>query len=247
MWEDPANADGGKWVLTMKNNPALLDRCWSWLAMALVGEELEGGDDICGAVVSLRTKVDRIQLWTRNKDDLEKLNAIAKKLVKLLDISEADNIGLEFQVSHCSLQVFLLLTGLSVQQRRSSPSEQIFVYPSCSGKFVPIIVPRTPFSGTFSCQCNWWRRFRVFWYWYGHWAASLEVLRLEAFIKYIFELTVVYASFTDACFIQSISLSISLNKKDHQCAWPMRRACLIMNFSNDDIAVSVRETRPGLS
>ncbi|KAK7061231.1 hypothetical protein R3P38DRAFT_2677057 [Favolaschia claudopus] len=98
MWEDEANANGGKWVLTMKNNPALLDRCWSWLAMALVGEELEEGQDlICGAVVSLRSKVDRIQVWTRSKDDVEKLNGIGKKLVKLLDVSEADGIGLEFQ------------------------------------------------------------------------------------------------------------------------------------------------------
>ncbi|KAF9556602.1 translation initiation factor eIF4e [Agrocybe pediades] len=97
MWEDPANANGGKWVLTMKNSPDLLDRCWSWLAMALVGEELEDGDEICGAVVSLRSKVDRIQVWTRSKDDVEKINAIGKKLVKLLDVSEADGIGLEFQ------------------------------------------------------------------------------------------------------------------------------------------------------
>ncbi|KDQ53788.1 hypothetical protein JAAARDRAFT_197227 [Jaapia argillacea MUCL 33604] len=103
MWENPANANGGKWMLTMKGNPALLDRCWSWLAMALVGEELEddgdgeGGDMICGAVVSFRSKVDRIQLWTRGKDDVERLNAIAKKMVKLLDTSEADAIGSEFQ------------------------------------------------------------------------------------------------------------------------------------------------------
>lgn len=98
MWEDPANANGGKWVLTMKNNPQLLDRCWNWLVMALVGEELEeNADEICGAVVSLRAKVDRIQVWTRGKDDVERLNGIGKKLVKLLDISEADGIGLEFQ------------------------------------------------------------------------------------------------------------------------------------------------------
>jgi translation initiation factor 4E len=98
MWEDPANAQGGKWVLTMKNNPALLDRCWSWLAMALVGEELDEGDEICGAVVSVRTRVDRIQVWTRGKEDVEKLNGIAKKMVKILDVTEADQIGLEFQV-----------------------------------------------------------------------------------------------------------------------------------------------------
>ncbi|ELU44300.1 IF4E domain-containing protein [Rhizoctonia solani AG-1 IA] len=51
MWEDPANANGGKWVITMRNNPVLLDRCWSWLAMGLVGQELDDREDmICGAV-----------------------------------------------------------------------------------------------------------------------------------------------------------------------------------------------------
>jgi translation initiation factor 4E len=98
MWEDEANANGGKWVLTMKNSPQLLDRCWTWLAMALVGEDLDEGDEICGAVVSLRSKVDRIQLWTRSKEDVEKINGIGRKLVKLLDVSETDGIGLEFQV-----------------------------------------------------------------------------------------------------------------------------------------------------
>ena len=116
MWEDDANANGGKWVLTMKNNPTLLDRSWSWLAMALVGEELEDGDEICGAVVSLRTKVDRIQVWTRSKDDVERLNGIGKRLVKLLDVSEADGIGLEFQVNAlCSIACTRSLTCSLVQ------------------------------------------------------------------------------------------------------------------------------------
>ncbi|KAG6831669.1 hypothetical protein H0H87_004455 [Tephrocybe sp. NHM501043] len=97
MWEDEANANGGKWVLTMRSDTQLLDRSWNWLTMALVGEELEDGDEICGAVVSLRSKVDRIQVWTRSKDDVEKLNAIGRRLIKLLDVSEADGIGLEFQ------------------------------------------------------------------------------------------------------------------------------------------------------
>lgn len=104
MWEDEANANGGKWVLTMKSNPELLDRCWTWLTMALVGEEIEEDDEICGAVVSLRSKVDRIQLWIRAKDDVEKVNSIGKKLVSTLGVSEADGIGLEFQV--CILATF---------------------------------------------------------------------------------------------------------------------------------------------
>lgn len=113
MWEDPANADGGKWVLTMRSgaNPGLLDRCWNWLAMALVGEELEEGvDEVCGAVVSLRGKVDRIQVWTRGKDDVERLNRMGKKLVKLLDVGEGDGIGLEFQVGSFS---FFFISSIS--------------------------------------------------------------------------------------------------------------------------------------
>ena len=86
-------------MLTMKNNQALLDQCWQWLTMALVGEELDEGDEICGAVVSLCSEVDCIQLWTRSKEDVEKVNGMRRKFVKLLDVSEVDNIGLEFQVS----------------------------------------------------------------------------------------------------------------------------------------------------
>ncbi|CAE7213061.1 unnamed protein product [Rhizoctonia solani] len=104
MWEDPANAEGGKWVITMRNNPALLDRCWSWLAMGLVGQELDDREDmICGAVVSLRSRIDRIQLWIRQKDDVERVNAIGKKLVKLLDLDREPGIQLEFQASRARL------------------------------------------------------------------------------------------------------------------------------------------------
>ena len=60
MWEDEARANGGKWVSTMKNNPTLLDQCFKWLTMTLVGEELYENDEICGAIVSLRSKVNRI-------------------------------------------------------------------------------------------------------------------------------------------------------------------------------------------
>lgn len=81
----------------MKTQPELLDRSWAWLAMALVGEELDERDEICGAVVSLRTKLDRIQVWLRMKDDVERINQIGKKLVKLLDIEQEPGIGLEFQ------------------------------------------------------------------------------------------------------------------------------------------------------
>lgn len=33
----------------MRNNPSLLDRCWTWLVLGLVGEELDERNQVCGA------------------------------------------------------------------------------------------------------------------------------------------------------------------------------------------------------
>lgn len=57
----------------------------------------------CVPVVSVRHKIDRIQVWTRSKDNVEVLNSIAKKLDKLLDLGNEPTIGLEFQVSSGTL------------------------------------------------------------------------------------------------------------------------------------------------
>lgn len=59
---------GGKWVITMKSNPQLLDRCWSWLAMGLIGEQIDEKDEVCGAGASssTRLKINNYRLTSRN-------------------------------------------------------------------------------------------------------------------------------------------------------------------------------------
>ncbi|GJJ69756.1 translation initiation factor 4E [Entomortierella parvispora] len=99
MWEDPANSKGGRWILTLlTKNPELLDRCWMELAYALVGEQLDAGDDICGAVLSRRTKADRLAVWVREKDNVDAVNGIGKRLIRLLDLAK-EKISLEFQIT----------------------------------------------------------------------------------------------------------------------------------------------------
>ncbi|KAF9114210.1 hypothetical protein BGX27_011412 [Mortierella sp. AM989] len=99
MWEDPANANGGRWIVTLLNrNLDLLDRCWMELAYSLVGEQLDAGDDICGAVLSRRPKADRLAVWVRDKDNVEAINGIGKRLVQMLDLSK-ERISLEFQIT----------------------------------------------------------------------------------------------------------------------------------------------------
>lgn len=101
MWEDPANAKGGKWVILFRSCPGLIDIAWANLTMALVGEMLDDQDMVCGIVASSRPKVDRVQIWTRGRDDVEKLNALGRRAwdVMGLERGEAEHVSLEYQVS----------------------------------------------------------------------------------------------------------------------------------------------------
>ncbi|RIA85290.1 translation initiation factor eIF 4e-like domain-containing protein [Glomus cerebriforme] len=103
MWEDPANANGGKWVISMKSTQ-LLDRCWTWLVYALVGEELDENDDICGAVMSRRVRGDRIAVWVRDKDNVPVINGIGRRLLKILDLQNEKGIGMDFQFNEDALK-----------------------------------------------------------------------------------------------------------------------------------------------
>jgi len=101
MWEDPANANGGKWVVLLRSSPHLLDSCWANLAMALVGEILDPENQVCGLVASTRPKVDRIQIWTRIKDDVDAINLIGRRILEAMALEgrDVENLSLEFQVS----------------------------------------------------------------------------------------------------------------------------------------------------
>ncbi|KAI5475651.1 GDP-Man:alpha-1,3-mannosyltransferase, glycosyltransferase family 69 protein [Pseudohyphozyma bogoriensis] len=97
-WEHVANAKGGKWNLTVRD-VELLDRSWTWLVMALVGEELDEDGLVCGAVLSIlpAPRPPRIQLWTTTTHPVEPLNALAKRLVRLLEIGDKPGVQLEFK------------------------------------------------------------------------------------------------------------------------------------------------------
>ena len=55
LWEDDANKNGGKWIVRLKKG--LANRCWENLILALLGEQFMVGEEICGAVVSIRFQV----------------------------------------------------------------------------------------------------------------------------------------------------------------------------------------------
>ena len=50
----------------------LLDYYWLELLMAMIGEQFEDlGANVCGAVVNVRTKGDKVSLWTRDCEKTE--------------------------------------------------------------------------------------------------------------------------------------------------------------------------------
>ncbi|KAL6522356.1 hypothetical protein OROMI_031628 [Orobanche minor] len=67
LWEDSANCNGGKWIVRFKK--AVSGRFWEDLVLALVGNQLDYGDNICGAVLSIRFSEDILSVWNRNASD----------------------------------------------------------------------------------------------------------------------------------------------------------------------------------
>lgn len=64
VWEDEANKRGGKWIVRFKKGVA--DRYWEDLLFAIVGDQFaEAADEVCGAVLSVRSGEDVLSIWTR--------------------------------------------------------------------------------------------------------------------------------------------------------------------------------------
>lgn len=64
-WEHDENTNGGKWVIF----PPLrqTNEMWEVLLLACIGELLtESECEICGVVVSVRSKQSKIAVWTKN-------------------------------------------------------------------------------------------------------------------------------------------------------------------------------------
>lgn len=88
-WEDVRNRNGGRWVITLdrahKNDT---DKFWVEIMMMLVGEAFETENQhICGAVVSLRSKCDRIAVWigcdAKQEQSILKIGHAIKDRLKL--------------------------------------------------------------------------------------------------------------------------------------------------------------------
>eukprot|EP00297_Palpitomonas_bilix_P017188 CAMPEP_0113870280 /NCGR_PEP_ID=MMETSP0780_2-20120614/2000_1 /TAXON_ID=652834 /ORGANISM="Palpitomonas bilix" /LENGTH=183 /DNA_ID=CAMNT_0000855543 /DNA_START=257 /DNA_END=808 /DNA_ORIENTATION=+ /assembly_acc=CAM_ASM_000599 len=100
IWEDPANAKGGKWMIRLKKG--LASKYWEDLMIAMCGEQFEHAEHVCGAVVSVRYHEDIVSLWTKDCTAKEINDSISDDLRKALDLPAS--AVLEFKAHDASLR-----------------------------------------------------------------------------------------------------------------------------------------------
>lgn len=84
LWEDDTNKNGGKWIVRLKKG--LANRCWENLILAILGEQFMVGEEICGAVVSVRFQEDLISIWNKTCSNEAVKSRIKDTLKRILNL-----------------------------------------------------------------------------------------------------------------------------------------------------------------
>jgi len=100
MWEDEANKSGGKWILRLRKG--LASKYWEDLVLAIIGGQFDVGNEICGAVVSIRYQEDIISLWNRNCADNDTKQKIVDTMKNVLLLK--DDARLEYKNHDASIR-----------------------------------------------------------------------------------------------------------------------------------------------
>ncbi|KAL0095007.1 translation initiation factor eIF 4e-like domain-containing protein [Phycomyces blakesleeanus] len=67
VWEDEVNVNGGKWIVRLKKG--LASRYWESLVLAIIGDQFDVNDEICGAVLSIRGSNDIVSVWNKTSSN----------------------------------------------------------------------------------------------------------------------------------------------------------------------------------
>ena len=82
LWEDSVNCKDSKWIIQFKK--VVSGRFWEDLVLALVSDQLDYGDNICSAVLSIRFNEDILSVWNRNALDHQAVMALRDSIKRHL-------------------------------------------------------------------------------------------------------------------------------------------------------------------
>jgi len=104
MWEDPANTNGGKWIVQFKGaDKYILDTFWENLLLGMIGETIDVGDEICGCVVSKRKAGDKIAVWNRSREAETEIMTLGRFLKGKLGV-DPSKLRIEYQTHEDSMR-----------------------------------------------------------------------------------------------------------------------------------------------
>ncbi|KAF2531669.1 hypothetical protein F2Q70_00032744 [Brassica cretica] len=81
------SSHGGKWTMNFPKEKS--DKSWLYTLLALIGEQFDHGDEICGAVVNIRGKQERISIWTKNASNEAAQVSIGRQWKEFLDYTNS--------------------------------------------------------------------------------------------------------------------------------------------------------------
>ncbi|KAJ2161279.1 eukaryotic translation initiation factor 4E [Coemansia sp. RSA 552] len=88
MWEDKANANGGKWNCVFQRSIGeKVNEHWMHTLLACIGETFDASSEVCGAVFSNRKSCFRIAIWTRDASNKEACEQIGQHLKSIFGAS----------------------------------------------------------------------------------------------------------------------------------------------------------------
>lgn len=100
MWEDEANHRGGKWMIRLRKG--MISRFWENVLLAIIGEQFMVGEEICGAVASIRFQEDILAVWNRTACDQATTARIRDTLRRVLNLPP--NTIMEYKTHSDSLK-----------------------------------------------------------------------------------------------------------------------------------------------
>ncbi|XP_068149052.1 eukaryotic translation initiation factor 4E1 [Drosophila tropicalis] len=91
MWEDEANKNGGRWIMLLeKASKCFINKMWHDLLLCILGECFHYSDQICGAVINVRNKANKLSLWTKDAANEQAILSIGHHMKQLLELGDME-------------------------------------------------------------------------------------------------------------------------------------------------------------
>eukprot|EP00898_Chlorokybus_atmophyticus_P002020 jgi/Chlat1/2819/Chrsp187S02965 len=92
-WEDKKCEQGGTWTAQMGRDKGALDASWLNFVLAMVGEQFADGEEVCGGVVSVRARQDRIEFWTKTASNEAMQLKLGSQLKEFMGLDHSSRMG----------------------------------------------------------------------------------------------------------------------------------------------------------